>query len=201
MITEPIKLQPSLPVAPLKDTVIFLGIPVPIITGRIKSKMAVDAAWNGDKLIVFVAQKNSQIEVPGEKDLYKVGTACLIRRITKNQDSEYTLTAEGITRVYLKNFIQTEPYLEVEIEDIPELYERSEQTEALARTVRDQVRHLMELLGNPMFESSNLTAMTLFNFNSDDPNQLVNSIAQMVDFKTIDKQQILELVLVFYLSS
>ncbi len=194
MITEPVKLQPTLPVGPLRDTVIFPGNRAPIVSGRTKSKLAVDAAWNADKLIVFVAQKNPQVEDPSDKDLYRVGTACLIRRVVKNPDGEYTLTAEGITRVYLKNFVQTEPFLEAEIEEIPELYEKSEQTEALARTVREQVRHLMELVGNPMFEMSSLSALTFFNFNSEDPNQLVNYIAQLVEIKTIDKQQILEMV-------
>src|SRR3989338_6981830 len=151
--TQPIQLKPTLPVGPLRDTVIFPGNAVPIISGRAKSKAAVDAAWNSDKLILFVAQKNSKIEEPGEKDLYSVGTVCLIRRVVKNPDGEYTLSAEGIARVYLKNFIQTEPYLEVEIEEIPELYEKNEQIEALSRTVRDQVKRLMELLGNPMFET------------------------------------------------
>jgi ATP-dependent Lon protease len=192
MITEPVKLQPTLPVGPLRDTVIFPGNPVPIISGRIKSKAAVDAAWASDKLIVFVTQKNHLVEDPTERDLYKVGTACLIRRIVKNPDGEYTLTAEGITRVYLKNFTQTEPFIEAEIEEIPELYEKSEQTEALSRTVREQVKRLMELLGNPMFEG--LTAGMPFYNLGDDPNQLVNSVAQIVDFKTIDKQQILEMV-------
>ena len=193
MITEPVKLQPTLPVGPLRDTVIFPGNPVPIISGRIKSKAAVDAAWATDKLIVFVTQKNHLVEDPSEKELYRVGTACLIRRIVKNPDGEYTLTAEGITRVYLKNFVQTEPYLEAEIEEIPELYEKSEQTEALSRTVREQIKHLMELLGNPMFEVGAFSGMPFYSF-GDDTNQLINSVAQIVDFKTIDKQQILEMV-------
>ena len=191
--TQPIKLKPTLPVGPLRDTVIFPGNSVPIISGRAKSKAAVDAAWNTDKLILFVAQKNSKIEDPGDKDLYSVGTVCLIRRVVKNPDGEYTLSAEGIARVYLKNFIQTEPYLEAEIEEIPELYEKSEQIEALTRTVRDQVKHFIELIGNPMFDPSNMANWSLFTY-GDDPHQLVNAVAQTIDFKTIDKQQLLELV-------
>jgi len=191
--TQPIKLKPTLPVGPLRDTVIFPGNSVPIISGRAKSKAAVDAAWNTDKLILFVAQKNSKIEDPGDKDLYSVGTVCLIRRVVKNPDGEYTLSAEGIARVYLKNFIQTEPFLEAEIEEIPELYEKSEQIEALTRTVRDQVKHFIELVGNPLFDPTNMANWSLFTY-GDDPHQLVNAVAQTIDFKTIDKQQLLELV-------
>lgn len=190
---EPMKLKPTMPVGPLRDTVIFPGNSVPIISGRPKSKAALDVAWNSDKLIVFVTQKNSRIEDPTEKDLYKVGTVCLIRRVVKNPEGEYTLQAEGITRVFLKNFARIDPYLEAEIEEIPELYERSEQTEALVRTVREQVKRYLELGGNPFFDSSNFANWSLFTY-SDDPNQLVNSVAQAIDFKTIDKQQILEMV-------
>ncbi|MDD5415671.1 MAG: endopeptidase La [Candidatus Daviesbacteria bacterium] len=191
--TEPLKLKPTMPVGPLRDTVIFPGNSVPIISGRPRSKAALDVVWNSDKLIVFVTQKNSRIEDPTEKDLYKVGTVCLIRRVVKNPEGEYTLQAEGLSRVYLKSFTKIEPYLEAEIEEIPELYEKSEQTEALVRTVREQMKRFLELGGNPFFDQSNFANWSLFTY-SDDPNQLVNSITQSIDFKTIDKQQILEMV-------
>ncbi len=193
ILNEPLKLKPTMPVGPLRDTVIFPGNSVPIISGRPKSKAALDIAWNSDKLIVFVTQKNSKIEDPSEKDLYKVGTVCLIRRVVKNPEGEYTLQAEGLSRVYLKNFTTVDPYLEAEIEEIPELYEKSEQTEAQVRTVREQVKRFLELGGNPFFDSANFANWSLFTY-SDDPNQLVNSVAQAIDFKTIDKQQILEMV-------
>ncbi|QQG43562.1 MAG: endopeptidase La [Candidatus Daviesbacteria bacterium] len=193
ILQEPIKLKPTIPVGPLRDTVIFPGNSVPIISGRSKSKAALDLAWNSDKLVLFVTQKNPKIEDPAEKDLYKVGTVCLIRRAVINTEGEYTLQAEGLARVFVKNFVRTEPYLEAEIEEIPELYEKSEQTEALIRAVRDQLKRYLELGGNPFFDQGSLVNWSLFTY-SDDPNQLVNSIAQAIDFKTIDKQQILEMV-------
>ncbi len=193
IINEPVKFKPTMPVGPLRDTVIFPGNSVPIISGRPKSKAALDVAWNSDKLIVFVTQKNSRIEDPTDKELYKVGTVCLIRRVVKNPEGEYTLQAEGLSRVFLKNFTQIDPYLEAEIEEIPDLYEKTEQTEALIRTVREQVKRFLELGGNPFFDQSNFANWSLFTY-SDDPNQLVNSITQTIDFKTIDKQQILEMV-------
>ncbi len=193
ILNEPLKFKPTMPVGPLRDTVIFPGNSVPIISGRAKSKAALDMAWNSDKLIVFVTQKNSKIEDPGEKDLYKVGTVCLIRRVVKNPEGEYTLQAEGISRVFLKQFTQNQNFMEAEIEELPELYEKSEQTEALIRTVREQVKRYLELGGNPFFDQSNFANWSLFTY-SDDPNQLVNSVTQAIDFKTIDKQQILEMV-------
>src|SRR3990167_7122296 len=192
-LTSNVSFKPTMPVGPLRDTVIFPGNSVPIISGRAKSKAALDVAWNSDKLIVFVTQKNHRIEDPTENDLYKVGTVCLIRRVVKNPEGEYTLQAEGMARVFLKGFTKADPYLEAEIEEIPELYEKSEQTEAQVRTVREQVKRFLELGGNPFFDQANFANWSLFTY-SDDPNQLVNSIAQAIDFKTIDKQQIVEMV-------
>ncbi|MBI2600789.1 endopeptidase La [Candidatus Daviesbacteria bacterium] len=191
--SQPIKLKPTIPVGPLRDTVIFPGNSVPIISGRPKSKAALDAAWGTDKLIAFVTQKNARIEDPTEKDLYQVGTVCLIRRVVKNPEGEYTLQAEGIARVFLKKFTQIDPFLEAEIEEIPELYEKNEQTEALMRTVREQLKRYLELGGNPFLDQTGLTNWSLFTY-TEDPNQLVNSVAQAIDFKTIDKQQMLEKV-------
>ena len=188
-----VKLKPTIPVGPLRDTVIFPGNSVPIISGRPKSKAALDAAWNSDKLILFITQKNSRVEDPSEKDLYTVGTVCLIRRVVINPDGEYTLQAEGVARVFIKKFTKTEPFLEAEIEEIPELYAKSEETEALIRSVREQIKRYLELGGNPLFDQASLANWSLFTY-SDDPNQLVNSTAQAIDFKTIDKQQILEMV-------
>lgn len=193
MVEEFVKLKTIIPVGPLRDTVIFPGNSVPIISGRSKSKIALDIAWKSDKLILFVTQKNARIEDPTDKDLYRVGTVCLIRRVVINPDGEYTLQAEGIYRVFIKKFTRVETYLEADIEEIPELYEKSEQTEALLRTVREQLRRYLELGGSPLFDQSSLINWSFF-VSTDDPNQLVNSIAQAIEFKTIDKQQILEMV-------
>ncbi len=192
--SQPVKLNPTMPVGPLRDTVIFPGNFVPIISGRQKSKAALDVAWNLDKLIVFVTQKNAKIEDPAEKDLYRVGTVCLIKRVVVSPEGEYTLQAQGLSRVYIKSFTQIEPYLEAEIEEIPELYEKSDQTEALIRTVREQLKRFIGLGGSPMFEIGGFSNWSIFGY-TDDPNQLVNAIAHhVIEFKTIDKQQLLEMV-------
>ncbi|KKR82314.1 MAG: Lon protease [Candidatus Daviesbacteria bacterium GW2011_GWA1_41_61] len=196
--SQPLKLPEKLPVGPLRDTVMFPGTSLPIVSGRVKSKSALDQAWSTNRQIVFVTQKNSRIEDPDGKDLYQVGTVCLLKRMIRNPDGEYTVSAEGLTRVFIKSYTQNEPYLEAAVEEIPELFEKTEETEALMRTIRDQFRRFIELGGNPLFDPSALSnwaaSWTVVSQN-DDPNLLVNSIAQAVDLKTIDKQQILEMVL------
>ncbi|OGE71023.1 endopeptidase La [Candidatus Daviesbacteria bacterium RIFOXYD1_FULL_41_10] len=190
-------LPDRLPLVPLRDVVMFPGTTLPIASGRAKSKAALDQVWSGSKMIVFVTQKNARIDDPGEKDLYQVGTICLVKRMIKNPEGDYTVSAEGISKVFIKKFTLFEPYLEVEIEEIPELYAKTEETEALVRTVKEQFRRFLDLGGSPVFDPGALsnwaTNWALISQN-DDPNLLVNSISQAVEFKTIDKQQILEMV-------
>lgn len=192
LTAQPIKLKNSLPVAPLRGTVIFPGNSVPIVSGRIRSKAALDVAYATDRLIVFVTQKNDRIDDPTEHDLFQVGTVCLIRRVIK-VDGEYQVSAEGLVRVYIKRYINTDPYFEAEIEEIPDLYEKNDETEAIVRSVREQLRRFLELGGNPLFDPVGITNISLLATN-DDPNQLVNLVCQAIDFKTIDKQQILEMI-------
>jgi len=195
--TQSIKLPEKLPVGPIRDTVMFPGTSLPIVSGRPKSKAAMDEAWSGNRLIVFVTQKNSRVEEPGEKDLYQVGTVSLVKRMIKNPEGDYTVSAEGLTKVFIKKFTRTEPFLEAEITEIPEMFVKSEEVEALTRTVRDQFRRFIELGGNPLLDPGALsnwaTSWSVITQN-EDPNLLVNAIAQSIDFKTIDKQQLLEMV-------
>lgn len=194
---QSIKIPDSLPIGPLRETVIFPGTSLPISAGRTKSKLALDQAWETNRLIVFVTQKNARIHEPEAKDLYQVGTVCLLKRMTKTPEGEYAVSAEGLSRVYIKNYTQDEPYLEAVVEEIPELYEKTEEVEALVRTVKDQFRRFVELGGNPMFDPgilSNWSAAWTVIAQNEDPNTLVNLITHAIDFKTIDKQQILEMV-------
>lgn len=181
------RIKNELPIVPLRDTVVFPSSMVPITVGRPKVKLGLDDAWAGDRLAVFVAQKNPRVENPAPNDIYTVGTVGLIRRLWK-VDNEYNLAVEGLSRVYLKEFSQIDPYLSVKVEEIPELSQKSEETEALFRNVLSKIKKYGELGGVLTLESS------IHIFSTDDPNQLVNIIAASIDLKTSDKQQILEMV-------
>lgn len=181
------RLKNELPIVPLRDTVVFPSSMVPITVGRPKVKLGLDASWASDRLAIFVAQKNPRIENPAPNDIYSVGTVGLIRRLWK-VDSEYNLAVEGLTRVYLKEFSQIDPYLAVKVEEIPELSQKTEEIEALFRNTLAKIKRYGELGGILTLESS------IHIFSTDDPNQLVNIIAASIDLKTTDKQQILEMV-------
>lgn len=181
------RLKNELPIVPLRDTVVFPSSMVPITVGRPKVKLGLDSSWGSDRLAIFVAQKNPRIENPAPNDIYSVGTVGLIRRLWK-VDDEYNLAVEGLTRVYLKEFTQIDPYLAVKVEEIPELSQKNEEIEAMFRNVLAKIKKYGELGGILTLESS------IHIFSTDDPNQLVNIIAASIELKTSDKQQILEMV-------
>src|SRR4030043_864178 len=181
------RLKNEIPIVPLRDTVVFPSSMIPITVGRPKVKLGLDSAWATDRLAVFVSQKNPRIETPAPNDLYSFGTVGLIRRLWKIDD-EYNLAVEGLSRVYLKEFSQIDPFLAVKVEEIPELTQRTEETEALFRNILAKIKKYGELGGVLTLESS------IHIFSTDDPNQLVNIITASIDLKTIDKQQILEMV-------
>jgi ATP-dependent Lon protease len=183
---QKIKTKDELPVITLRDTVVFPNQMIPLTIGRARVRAAVDVAWATDRLAVFVAQKNPRIEVPSPQDLYKVGTIGAIRRLWK-VDGDYHCAVEGLSRVYLKEFVQLDPYILVKIEEIPEIWEKSEEAEALFRTILAKIRRYGELGGALSLESS------ISIFSTDDPNQLVNAIAHTMDIKATDKQTILEM--------
>lgn len=160
---------------------------VPITVGRPKVKLGLDGAYNSDRLAVFVAQKNPRIENPAPNDIYSVGTVGLIRRLWK-VDNEYNLAVEGMSRVYLKEFTQIDPFLAVKVEEVPQLSQRTEEIEAMFRNILAKIKRYGELGGTLTLESS------IHIFSTDDPNQLVNIVAASIDLKTSDKQQILEMV-------
>ncbi|KKR27874.1 endopeptidase La [Candidatus Curtissbacteria bacterium RIFCSPLOWO2_01_FULL_39_62] len=181
------RIKNELPIVPLRDTVVFPSSMVPITVGRQKVKLGLDGAWSADRLVVFVSQKNPRVENPAPNDIYSVGTVGLLRRLWK-VDNEYNLAVEGLSRVYLKEFTQIDPYLAVKVEEIPELSQKNDEIEALFRSTLAKIKKYGELGGILTLESS------IHIFSTDDPNQLVNIIAASIDLKTSDKQQILEMV-------
>lgn len=177
----------SLPVITLRDAVVFPGALTPLTIGRSRVKAAVDQSWSTDKHIIVVSQKNPRIETPTPDDLYQIGTVCAIRRLWK-VDGDYHCAVEGISRVYLGEFIQFDPFILVKYQEIPQISEKSEETEALVRNILAKVKRFTELGGTLILES----AMPIFS--TDDPNQLVNRVAHAIDIKTSDKQDILETI-------
>lgn len=135
----------TLPVLPLKNTVLFPGLFLPLSAGRPASLAAIEAALaREDKSLVVVAQRDPQVERPTRADLYEVGTRAFIRKMTRTADTVEMLV-QGGERVRLLELEQTEPYLKAQVQVLPLPDDQNTEVEALYRAVLELARRALEL--------------------------------------------------------
>ena len=184
---EKIKIPEELPLLSLKNSVIFPFLATPLVVGRKKSLEAVKSASREHKIIVVVAQKEENKEQVEKDDLYDVGTACAIKQVANISENETKCIVEGISRVKIKYFTQTEPYFRVAtevLEEIPLI--EDEETENLNTTVRMQVEKFIQL-GIPL-----PTAFVVAATNISRPDVQTDLFASYLLSSTKQKQKILE---------
>jgi len=135
----------ALPVLPIKNTVLFPFMFIPLSVGRASSRAAVEAAVSSeDKMLVVVAQRDPTNDQPTEADLYSVGTLAVIKKMAQSADS-IEMLVQGVERVSLQKLEQTEPYLKASVAAVPFPNDRGTEVEALHRTVLEQATKVIAL--------------------------------------------------------
>src|ERR1700704_5503559 len=144
---EAIKIPDVLAVLPLKDTVIFPYIILPLSVGRDKSVLAVDRALAESRVIMLVSQRDAATDNPGEADLYTVGTAAVIMRMLKLPDGRIRILVQGLARAKVEHISQVEPYLQAKIERLeePPAAAGTLEIEALVRSVKESLDRAVTL--------------------------------------------------------
>ncbi len=142
----------SLPVVPVKRTVLFPETLVPFTIGRARSIAAVEAAMNSeDKAIVFSAQRDFEQEDPTFEDLYQIGTKALIKQMVKTSEGHLNILVQGLERVVLLKMEKSDPYLTARTRQLDLPTDSSPEIEALHRALLDLVSQLTELMTNEGF--------------------------------------------------
>ena len=186
---EAIKIPDVLPVLPLKDTVVFPYIILPLSVGRDKSVLAVDRALAESRVIMLVAQKDSAVDNPGEGDLYDMGTAAVIMRMLKLPDGRIRILVQGLSRARIHHISQVDPYLQAKIERIEEPRPPAGlETEALVRSVKESLDRAVTLGKGISPEVMVITA------NLEDPGRLADLAASNLDLKIAEAQAVLEMI-------
>ena len=128
-----------LSILPLRNTVLFPGVVIPISAGRDKSIQLINDANKGDKVIGVVAQKDGDIENPTSEDIYKTGVVAQILRVLKMPDGNTMVVIQGKKRFEIGDFVQTEPYIKASAKEMVEEYPDVKDTEFLAiiESIRD----------------------------------------------------------------
>ena len=108
---RPLSLPSELPILPLRDTVLFPNSFMPLAVARESSVRLIDDAIANGKLIAVFTQRDASMEEPGQDDLYTVGTAAIVHRLSRLPEDGLALFVQGVQRVRLGHVTQTEPYL------------------------------------------------------------------------------------------
>jgi len=187
---ESIKIPDVLPVLPLKDTVVFPYIILPLSVGRDKSVLAVDRALSESRVIMLVAQRDAAADNPGEADLFEVGTAAVIMRMLKLPDGRIRILVQGLSRARVQHISQMEPYLQAKIERIeePRPAAPSMEIEALVRSVKESLDRAVTLGKGISAEVMVIAA------NLEDPGRLADLAASNLDLKLSEAQSVLEMI-------
>src|SRR5690349_4808611 len=177
-----------LPLLPLRNTVLFPGVVLPITVGRDKSIKAVTEAYKKDKLIGVLSQKDSNVEDPSPEDMCLIGTVAKIVKLIKMPDGGTTIIIQGKKRFRVKEVIQSDPYYMATIVVLgDDELQADEQFDAHAGSIKDLASQIIQISPNMPAEASIILK------NIESPSFLVNFVSNNLNTDVNDKQSLLEI--------
>jgi len=179
---------PILPILPLRNTVLFPGVVLPITVGRERSLKLIRDVNKGAKLLGAVAQKDPSIDRPDPKDLYETGTVAEILKVLEMPDGSTSVIIQGKRRYRIREFISEEPYLQANVEPLNDISsENDNEFNAIVGSLKDLSIKIAQFSANVPPEA------TFAVKNIENSTFLINFICSNTDLKVEDKQQLLEI--------
>src|SRR5437764_12716572 len=177
----------TLPVLPVRDTVLFPHAVLPLTVGRETSVQLINSL-GADKTIVVVAQREARVDSPQPTDLFSIGTVATVHKVVKMPNQSLFVFAEGLDRVQIREYLQLQPYMRAVVETVPEpTSQKTPELEALQRNVLTLFQQIVA--GSPTLSDELATVAA----NIEEPGRLVDFIASSLpSLSTKDKQEILE---------
>ncbi|WP_421803204.1 endopeptidase La [Flagellimonas sp.] len=182
-------LPETLPVLPLRNTVLFPGVVIPITAGRDKSINLIKDANNGSKTIGVVSQKDESVENPGPEDINMVGTVARILRVLQMPDGNTTVIIQGKKRFKIDAVLTEKPYLTARVSEAAEERpdEKSSEFEAIIDSIKELAFKIIK--DNPNIPSEATFAIKNIQSNS----FLINFVSSNLNLAVKEKQQLLEI--------
>jgi len=179
----------ELPLLPLRNTVLFPGVVIPITAGRDQSIKLIKEANKGNKTIGVVAQINEATENPGVKDIYMSGTVARILKILKMPDGNTMVVLQGKKRFKVEELVQQEPYMTARVVELKEKAPAKNDSEfkAIIDSIKDIALKIIRENPNLPTEAS----FAIKNIQSD--SFLVNFVSSNLNLEIKEKQEILEI--------
>lgn len=186
MNKEPVPAELAL--LPLRNTVLFPGVVIPITIGRDKSIKLIRDANNASKIIGVVAQKSSNVEDPSPQDLYQRGTLARILKLIKMPDGNVTVIIQGKKRFSITDIVREDPYFMAQIKPFHESKPKlTKELKAMISTMKDLSVQIIKMSPNIPSEA------TMAIKNIDSPNFLINFISSNLNIDVNEKQELLEM--------
>ena len=176
----------NLPVLPLRNIVVFPNMVVPLFVGRDKSINALEQVMDKDQELLFLSQKNSDVDDPSETDLYEIGTKGKILQLLKLPDGTVKVLVEGIARCKVKNIKFSSDFVNAEIEELPKNEKISDTIKALGRSVISKY----ETYANINNKTSSEVLTSVKDIENED--KLADTVASQIAINIQEKQKILE---------
>ena len=183
------KVPDTLPILPLRNTVLFPGVVIPITVGRDKSIRLIREAYRKDKTIGVVAQRDASVEDPSQNDLYTTGTVAHLMKTLQMPDGSTTVIIQGKRRMKITGFIQDEPYFKAAVEPLSDFDKnllKDEHYTAMISSMKDLAMQIIKMSPNIPSEAS----FAIQNIES--PFFLVNFVSSNLNIETKEKQSLLE---------
>ncbi len=183
------ELPEILPILPLRNTVLFPGVVIPITAGRDKSIKLINETNKGNKIIGVVSQMDENIEDPELKDIHKVGTVAKILRVLKMPDGNTTIILQGQKRFEVNEIITSIPYMTATIKEVPEAKPAFENEEF--KVIIDSIKEksLQIIKSSPNIPSEAAFAIK----NIESSSFLINFVSSNLNVTVEDKQKLLEI--------
>lgn len=178
-----------LPILPLRNTVLFPGVVVPITAGRDKSIALIKEANKGSKIIGVVSQKDEQKEDPSLQDINTLGTVAQILRVLKMPDGNTTVIIQGKKRFEVTDLITTDPYMTATIREVKEARpaKDNEEFQAIIDSIKEKALEIIK-------QSPNIPSEAAFAIKNIESNSfLINFVSSNLNVSVSEKQAILEI--------
>ena len=183
------ELPKEVAILPLRNTVLFPGVVIPITAGRDKSIQLIKDANKSDKIIGVVAQKDQNIENPSPSDLYSLGTVAQILRVLKMPDGNTTVIIQGKRRFEIQSITKEEPYLKASIKPVEEIFPKKHNPEfkAIIDSIKDMALKIIH-------ENPNIPSEASFAIKNIQSHAfLINFVSSNMNLPVIEKQRVLSM--------
>ncbi len=183
-----VEVPSEIPILPLRNTVLFPGVVLPITVGRDKSIKAANDAYKADKLVGVLAQKDSNVEDPAFSDLVQIGTVAKIVKQIKMPDGGTTIIIQGKSRFKVEAVVAEDPYFKAKIQTLKEEEApKDPDFEAYVSTIKDMATEIIQLSPNIPSEASIILR------NIENPSFLIHFVSGNLNTDIKEKQRLLEL--------